>query len=547
MLRSCRPFALFSSLAICVCLTGMVPSLSAAEALRDVIDRRIGEAWQKRKIEPAAPATDEEFLRRIYLDLTGSIPTYDQALAFLDNTSPTRREQLIDQLLADPAYAVHQARQWDMLFFGRHPPGFYSGSRDGFKDWLAKQFAQNTPYDQIVSAILKAEGNTAENGAPMYLVQYKNEPEDATEKITQTFLGVQLQCARCHDHPYENWSQLDFYGMAAFLARLEVVEVGTTADKQKKVMIAEQSVGDVNFTGPASEAEVGQKGVPVAPKFLLGDALSEPTPPEDAKPLKFASGKVPPAPTFSRKNALAEWVTSRDNPFFAKATANRVWGQFMGRGIVHPIDNMSESNSPTHPELLVELTEQLVDHNFDLKWYIRELVNSQTYQLSSVSEVEAERPLWFERARNRPLSAEELAASWRVAVNYAAVDSKTEEQVEKDEFYPLGNYQMSFFGEPTDGVGDFVGGLSEHLYMNNGGISKLLSNGEGGLLRALAESEEAPEKRVDQLYLSILSRRPTPAEQARFVEHLSGDDSQFELVKEAMWVLMTCSEFRFNH
>ena len=529
------------------------PAAQAQTPLRDVIDRHVQAKWKEKRIAPSPPTNDGAFLRRIYLDLCGTIPTADEARAFLDDDDPQKREKLIDQLLKDPRCAQHQADVWDMIYFGRNPPGYKTNERQGFQNWLREQFAKNTPYDVIARAILKAEGNSAEDGAPMFFVQYKGKPEDATEKITQTFLGVQLQCARCHDHPFEAWSQEDFYATAAFFARLDVVDVGKK-NNETGWAIGEKNVGEVNFTGPVSEDEPGKKGIPVAPRFLHGDPLEEPETPEDAKEERFANGKMPPAPKFSRKNAFADWVTADDNPYFARAVANRVWAQFMGRGLVHPVDNMSESNDASHPALLDELEKQLVDQDFDLRWYMRELVNSKTYQLSSLGEVAQERPRWFERGRTRPLSAEELAETWRVATNYAAVDAKTAERLDKgDRFYPLtSGYHLTAFGKPTDGTGDFLGGMQEQLYMSNGGISKMFGNNAGGLLHTLAEAkkEASWKERVELMYLTILSRRPTTDESNKFVELFESMPDQnrpHDAVKDAMWVLMTCSEFRFNH
>jgi len=537
-----------------IALLALSASIASAQTpLRDVIDNRVQAKWQEENLAPAPPADDATFLRRVYLDLCGTIPTADEAREFLDDQDPQKRAKLIDRLLDDPRYAQHQADVWDMIYFGRNPPGYKTNERSGFQKWLRKQFAENTPYDAIARAILKAEGNSVDDGAPMFFVQYKNKPEDATEKITQTFLGIQLQCARCHDHPFEPWTQLDFYGTAAFFARLDVVDVGKK-NNETAWAIGEQDVGEINFTGPVTEDEPGKEGTPVPPKFLYGDELDEAETPEDAKEERFKNGKMPPKPQFSRKDAFAEWATAEDNPYFARAVANRVWAQFMGRGLVHPVDDMSEANQPSHPELLEQITRQLVDHDFDLKWYIRELVNSQTYQLSSLGDSTVqERPRYFERARTRPLTAEELADCWRVATRYAAADDKLQERLDQgNRFYPLtSGYHLSAFGTPTDGTGNFLGGMHEQLYMSNGGISKLFRSNEGGLLHTLAEAKkDTPwEDRVELMYLSILSRRPSPAESQKFVEFFQSADQDrpHETVKDAMWVLMTCSEFRFNH
>ena len=427
-----------SHLLACAALVGLALSgisvRAADRPLRDVIDARVQAVWKREKIEPAKPAGDAEFLRRVYLDLLGSIPTVEETIAFLDSKKPDKREKLVDLLLEDPRFAQHQADVWDMILFGRRPPGFDTDRREGFQAWLLKQFDKNVPYNVWARELLRAEGNSVDNAA-LYYVQYRNAPEDASEAISQTFLGVQLQCARCHDHPFEDWTQRDFYGMAAFLARLEVVGVGKKNNLTMYV-IGEKNSGDILFTGPAKDQQPGKKGEPVKPKFLQGESLAEPsTPPKIHKEPRFAANKMPPKPKFSRKDQLADWITRADNPYFARAIANRLWAQYMGRGIVHPINNMSPVNKPSHPELLEELTQALVANKFDLKWYIRELVNSRTYQLSAAGTGDP-LPTWFRHARMRPLSAEELTEAWRIATGYAAVEKAVRQESQQEPIPP---------------------------------------------------------------------------------------------------------------
>ena len=516
--------------------------------LRAEIDRYVAEAWAKQSITPADGASDEEFVRRVYLDLLGRIPKYEETLAFLDNAAADKREKLIEQLLAQPRFGVHQSDVWDMIYFGRNPPGYDTDKRDGFQTWLADQFNKNVPYDKWAGDILRAEGNTVEQGAPMFYVQYKNQPEDATEAITQKFLGVQLQCARCHDHPFEKWTQMEFYGMAAFVARLQVVDSGMKG-KLKSYAIGEKNTGDVLFTGPAAQQVPGKKGEPVKPKFLGGAPLEEPEPPKDLKEANFPNGKEPPPPKFSRKDALAAWITSPENPYFARAAVNRLWAQFMGKGLVHPIDNLSPKNPASHPELLDLLTDEFKAHQFDVKWLLTELLNSRTYQLSSRSPVPDTHPAWFERAAYRPLSAEELFESWLEAVGYHDMLAANKEEL-KERFQAQGitwDYIRRFFGRPNDGVGNFQGGLHEHLYLNNGQVHQLITERKGSLYDTLSQASTPWETRVERLYLQTLSRRPTPEETQRFVAHLSASDDPRGRLHEAIWTLITCSEFRFNH
>ncbi|MEX0703388.1 MAG: DUF1549 domain-containing protein [Planctomycetales bacterium] len=540
-----------SSFAAAVVVCGMLAGTAHAETpLREVIDAEVAKVWKEKGINPSAPAPDAEFLRRVYLDLLGTTPSYQETAAFLDDAAPDKRAKLIDKLLDDPRFAEHQTREWDMVLFGRNPPGYDSGSREGFIRFLREQFAKNAPYDQIVKTILLAEGDTSNQGAPMFLMQYQRNPEDAAVAVTKIFMGVQLECARCHDHPFEDYTQVDFYGMAAFFARLQRVEAGTNG-KEKMLALGEKSTGDVLFTGPAIDATPGKKGEPIAPKFLKGEPLAEPELPQDFKePPNIPGGKMPEKPQFSRKDAFAEWVARPDNPWFAREAANRIFGQFLGKGVVHPVDNLSDVNPPSHPALLDALEKEFVAHRFDIKWYVRELLNSKTYQLSSAGSATEAFPLYYERAKYRPLSAEELAASWRVATGYDEALAKSGKKPENaDDFAPLTRgYMLSFFGKPGDGEGNFQGGMHEHLYLNNGELARLFANsGDGTLLHYLSKSEDPIEKKVERLFLQMLSRPPSEEEAKFFVAYLSETEPSGQRQQNAIWTLMTCSEFRFNH
>jgi len=326
--------------------------------------------------------------------------------------------------------------------------------------------------------------------------------------------------------------------------------------------IGEKSTGDVLFTGPAKNQQPGKKGDPVKPKFLLGEELQEPPLPEGFKEPERKGKEPPQPPVYSRKDQLADWITKAGNPFFARAIANRIWAQYLGRGIVHPIDNMSPSNEPSHPELLDALTKWLVEQKFDLKAYTRELVNSRTYQLSSLGSPHAPRedgisrsemptmepfPLWFQHARTRPLSAEELAESWRVATGYAVWEASREEKKKEGRYRPLDGYLLRFFGQPNNGVGDFQGGVTEHLYLNNGPLGNLIVSGPGTLMESLTKTDTPLEERLDRLFLQMLNRPPTAEERTKLAELISADNQPEDRWRDAVWALITCSEFRFNH
>lgn len=529
----------FSKSIFSVLLFVIAPAFATSQesSLRNIIDKEIKTGFAKEKVAPPDRAGDSVFLRRIYLDLVGMVPSYDETTAFLKDAHPKKREKVIDRLLADSRYATQQAQIWDLVLFGRNPLSFDArGKREGFKKWLSEQFAKNEPYDRLVSKLLTAE----EDGSQLFYVQYRNATEELTTAVTRVFLGTQLQCARCHDHPFEHWTQKDFVGMAGFFIRLVVVDAGGTAT-DKKFVIGEKSTGEVLFAGSVKELKPGMKGDPIKPKFLGGIELKEPLMPKDFKDPVFKGNKALPKPAFSRKAKIVEWLTAKDNPYFARALANRIWAQFMGRGFVHPVDDFSEKNEPSHPALIKAMEANVVANKFDVKALIREIVNSDAYQVTDTGLVTDALPKYYERARVRPLSAEELMASLGVSTGHGA-DWAAKSQNATTE------YMTRFFGEPTDGQGVFQGSLAEHLFLNNAGQIRALGQArKGNLADDIMKSKESWDAKVDRLFLSILNRTPTEAERERFVKHITADaKSTPQRLEEAVWVLVSCSEFRFN-
>jgi hypothetical protein len=530
-------------------LTVLLPAVSARaddQPLRQVIDAQIKAAWQRDNLTPSKPADDAAFLRRVYLDLVGTIPNVEEAKAFLDDKAADKRTKLIDKLLDDPRYAAHQSQLWDLLFFGRHPAdNELLNRREAFQKWLKEKFAKNEPYDRWVRELLMAEGPTYE-GPNMYYAQFRGRPEDAAETISSTFLGTQIRCARCHDHPFDKWKQTDFYGMAGFFVRLTFLDIQQGG--KRHYYVGEKSSGEVLFTGPAKDQAPGKKGDPVPARFLGGDLMSEPALPAGFKEPELRGQKTAPKPLFSRKQKFAEWVTAADNPFFAKAVSNRVWAQFMGRGLVDPVDDIRINRPASNPELFKTLHEQLIAHQFDLKWLVREIVNSEAYQLSAAGANTDALPPAYERARVRPLSAEELMAAWREATGFdraiLAAGGKPETTA-----MPGKPYFMISFGQPTNGRGDFQASLSEHLFLNNSTELRqsLIQPKKGNLADAILTSKAPWEERVDQLFLAVLTRLPREEERKKFVEHLTADKEPREAVEEAIWVLLNTAEFRFNH
>jgi hypothetical protein len=542
--------------AISLAAAGSLASASAyaqSPGLRDVIDREIKASWAKESITPPSQASDSTFLRRIYLDLVGMIPTYDETTAFLRDADPKKREKLIDKLLADPRFARQQAHVWDLAMLGRKNKLVEGNvgyrNRERFRQWLTKQFEANEPCDRIAAKILEAQ----ETDSQLFLAA-NNSTDEMVTSVSRFFLATQIQCAKCHDHPFEPWTQKDYHGMAGFFVRTMVVEVAgkpeITNQKGKQFRVGERTVGEVTFALPAPTPKAGEKpakkdkkdSVPVRPKFLNGEDLAEPEPPPGFVEPKLKGDEIPPKPAFSRREKFIGWMTAKDNPFFAKATVNRIWAQFMGRGFVHPVDDFNSSNPPAHPQLLKAIESEFRARKFDLKWLVREIVNSEAYQVTDIGPVPDALPKHYERARIRPLSVEELTASLQVATGGGVETAlKLEPNAQ----------MMQYLGEPADGQGRFQGSLSEHLYLHNGDqFRSMCRPNKGNLPEKLLTGAEPWDAKVERMFLSVLSRPATSEERDRFARYLSADSQDAKMasqrVEDAMWVLVSGSEFRFN-
>ncbi|MGE3807729.1 MAG: DUF1549 domain-containing protein, partial [Gemmataceae bacterium] len=357
-----------------------VPALAGpkdAAALARIIDKGIDQQLQAANVQASPQADDAEFLRRVYIDLTGVIPPADKAAAFLDSTDPNKREKLIDELLADPKYGTHLADIWVNMMFPRE-----SNNRritpEPLHKWMAEEFNKNTAWNKLVSDLVTAEGNQSKNGAVTYFLANAT-VDKVTDSVSRLFLGVQLQCAQCHNHPFTSWKRNEYWGMAAFFAKVR-------PDR------ARRGATDLGVT----EAGNG-KGVRL---------------PESAKvvPAKFLQGEEPKLDTKDPyRPVFATWMTAGQNPFFAKAMVNRTWGHFFGRGFVNPIDDMHEGNIPSHPELLKEMTARFVESDFDLKNLAKAICMSKAYQRTSKPTVSnADDEKLFSHMNLKPLSPEEL-------------------------------------------------------------------------------------------------------------------------------------------
>lgn len=559
----CPPRFIAASL-FAIALAVVPVASSAGEPLHRQIDRLIA-AKTKDYDKLAAPiADDEEFLRRVYLDLTGMIPTAKTVREFLADNAKDKRTKLIDRLLAAPEYARHMQHRFDVVLMrrlrGRNVP---DAAWDAF---LRKSFAANKPYDQLVREILSNDGSDPKNRGPAkFYLDRNGDVNELTRDVGRIFLGADLECAQCHNHPeIDDYKQADYYGISAFLVRSYVF----TDRKKKRTVFAEKAVGEVSFENVFeirdAKAKKGKKGkggndftkttlpkvfdlaAPEEPKFKKGQEYKQ-------KPTKRTAG----VPKFSRRDLLPKLITAPKNDRFPRTAANRLWAMFLGRGLVYPVDRDHSLNPPSHPELLQLLTREFRAHKYDVKWFVRELLLSKTYQRSSLGHPKPLPESAFGQAILRPLTPEQFAwsvlqATGETDVQRRALGKKlTEEALHKR----LAGYERRFVslfgGEPGKPPEEFESSVDQVLFLSNDPlIANLLKPKPGNLTgRLLKLPAEKPQQIAGELFLSVLSRKPTKQDVADVTAYLKGQTGpkRTTAMQELVWAVVCSAEFRFVH
>lgn len=493
-----------------------------ALALARIIDQETGRRLASEKIKASPLADDAEFLRRAYLDLVGVIPTPEKVQDFLKSSDPKKREKIIDELLADPRFGSAMAEAWSGLMIPRE-----SNNRrlnhTPLQQWLAKQFNDNKPLNKLVYDLVTSTGTQDENGAVTYFVGNPT-VDKMTDNVTRMFLGVQLQCAQCHNHPFTDWKQTEYWAMAAFFMKTKLTATPQQAAKKGT------PVGITETGGKGGGKKGG--GLPESAKFV---------------PAKFLQGDQPKLdPKEPYRPVLARWLTSDSNPFFARAMVNRFWYQVFGRGIVNPVDNMHEDNDPTHPELLAALTEQFKSNGFDVKYLLRAICNSEAYQRTSrpFGDNQSDAELYSHRVM-RVLTAEQLYDSL-VQVVGAAKRAPLEKNRVGQKGGPVGprdNF-LNFFriDEGADPL-DYQAGIPQALRLMN---SAFVNNTSDTVSRAMKESQ-TPAQVIERLYLAALSRLPNAEETQRMLQYVQRGSEPRAAYGDVLWALLNSSEFALNH
>jgi hypothetical protein len=484
------------------------------------IDRLVFRKLRQLNIQPSELADDAEYLRRAYLDVIGTLPTAAEARRFLDDTRPDRRTRLVEELLQRPEFADFWALQWaDLLRVDRAALG--PKRAYAYYKWIRDSLAANRPLDEFARAIITAEGPLREV-APANFYKVVAKPGQAASTLSQVFLGIRIACAECHHHPFDRWSQDDYYGMTAFFTGVAVKNAGGVE--------ALSSMGLAQARNPRTGADI--LAHPLAEKTLA----------------KHDPG--------DRRAELAEWLTSPRNPWFGRNLANRVWAHLLGRGLVEPVDDVRATNPPTNPELLDALADHLVQNKYDLHALIRAITASRVYQLSSqpnaTNECDEQN---YSRARFKRLGAEVMldmvSQTTGVPERFAGAPPGTRAIQLWDSKVP--HYFLKAFGRPErvsacECERNHEPSVAQVLHLLNAPAIHAKLTHAGGYVAKLAKRQPADEPLIEELYLTFFTRRPREHERKTALAYLQEHrENRREAIEDLAWSLMNSLEFVFNH
>jgi hypothetical protein len=493
-------------------------------APRNLVDELVFAKLRALGLPPSAACDDATFVRRTALDLAGRLPTPDETLRFVADADPAKREKWIEALLASGEHADFFAGKWNAVLRNKRQNESHARGTFAFHQWIREQLYHNTPYDQFVRQILAASGDVGSNPAVTWYREVRDVHEQV-EDAAQLFLGLRIQCARCHHHPFEKWSQHDYYALAAFFSR-----VGRKAGEQPGEERVFHQRGAATATHPKTQQ-------PVAPAGLGGPSLAL-------------------APDDDPRQALVDWMAAPDNPHFARALVNRYWKHFFGRGLVDPEDDMRLTNPACNPELLDALARQFVASGYDLRGLVRLICTSQVYQFSSEpNQHNAADKQNFSRYFPKRLPAEVLLDAidhvTGTKTGFGGMPSPTRAVQLPDTTF--GSYFLTVFGRPESSSacecersGEASLAQSLHL-LNSAEVQGKLSAGDGRAAQLAADQQLPPAEKVRRLYLLVYSREPLAEETAVALAHLEKRKDVKLALEDILWALINTKEFLFNH
>jgi len=485
------------------------------------VDTLVNAKLRKLRIVPSELCTDEEFLRRVSLDITGTMPTMSEYDSFMADTDPQKRDKLVDSLLQRKEFVDMWVMKWAELLQVRTIANRVEKKPMlAYYNWLKDRIASNTPTDKMVQELLSARGGSFSSPATNYY-QTETETLKVSENVAQVFMGMRMQCAQCHNHPFDRWTMDDYYGFAAFFSQIGRKQ----GEDPRETIIFNSGGGEV--------------------RHLVGGRVMAP---------KFLGGATPDLAGRDRRQVMAEWLASPENPYFAKNLANIVWAHFFGRGIIHEVDDVRVSNPPVNAELLDELGRKFTEYNYDFRKLVRDICTSRTYQLSTkTNETNASDHKNFAHSELRRIRAE-------VLLDCISIVTTTQD---KFPGLPVGaravqiadgntaTYFLTTFGRAKrESVCScevkMEPNLSQALHLINGDTSNAKIR-QGGLIPTRLKEGKSVGDIVSELYLRCFSRRPTEKELASLTALVAEQQNTAESLEDVFWSLLNSREFLFNH
>ncbi len=491
---------------------------------KNFIDELVFQKLKTLGVPPSPVCDDATFLRRAAVDIAGRLPTPEETQAFMANTNPAKRDQWVDTLLASTDYADYFASKWSAILRNKRRNETFARGTRIFHDWIRDSLHANVPYDQIVRQLVTATGEIGQN-PPVAWYREVNETNEQVEDTAQLFLGLRIQCARCHHHPFEKWSQQDYYGFAAFFSRMQ---------RKPGAQFGEERIV-YNRGVPTATHPKTQKAIPPAG---LG-----------AAPASISTEDDP-------RQALADWMTAKDNKFFAPALVNRYWKHFFSRGLVDPEDDMRVTNPATNPALLAALSQHFLESGFNLKDLVRTICTSQVYQLTSTpNDYNANDKQNYSRYYPKRLPAEVLLdaidAVTESKTSFGSVPQNVRAVQLPDSSF--GSYFLTVFGRPESTSAcecerSSEANLAQSLHLlNSSEVQGKLSAATGRAALLAGDKGRSQEQKIREIYLRVYSREPLPDEAAVALQHLSKAKDEKLAYEDILWALVNTKEFLFNH
>jgi hypothetical protein len=544
-----------------------VAKAQVAPSIVQIVDDGLRGEWKRAGIVPAPRADDATFLRRAYVDLVGTVPPVDVTARFLADEAPDKRARLVESLLASPEYADHWMNYWDDVLMGTEVRGNLV-DRAAFRGFLRARFAESAPWNAIVTELVAATGQNGHggaksgkkpglamgasteettldthpiNGAVNWALRFEQNPQDLGGTASRVFLGVQIQCAQCHDHKTEKWTQEDFrrFSSAFLHERLDPIDGAKTMGAVRRVELVDAASAAPRFTKMADVAPLAR---------AHATAL-------DGTDLEAGKGT---------RAALARWMTSKESPWFAKAFVNRVWGHFLGRGFVDPVDDMRPSNPAVAPAVLDALAADFAAHDFDIKRLFRTICATEAYNLaaSASAKTDTENHLWA-RFHLVPLGPEELLnAVFRVTQLEAAAEKAGIDDLDALRTNVVRQYAFLFDVDEEADAPDYSGTIAQALTLLNGALIARGSRAlPGSTVGDLAAAPGTDASKIDALTMRVLARHPTTSEQSAWADYVAAADSRPSRIggkrravspkaaayEDILWAMLNSSEFTFNH